>query len=67
LLTDPYGSQVWWYTPVIPALRSLEEEDCEFKPSLGYITLPCLKSKIKHLHRDSRKTFFMEKNLESEE
>jgi hypothetical protein len=27
---------VWWYTPVIPALRRLEQEDQEFKASLGY-------------------------------
>jgi hypothetical protein len=26
----------WWYAPVIPALRRLGQEDCEFKASLGY-------------------------------
>jgi hypothetical protein len=28
---------VWWYTPVIPALRRLMQEEHEFEASLGYI------------------------------
>jgi hypothetical protein len=32
-----YSSQAWWYTPVIPALRKLRQEDHEFEASLGYI------------------------------
>jgi hypothetical protein len=30
--------------PVIPALRKLRKEDCEFKASMGYIARPCLKT-----------------------
>jgi hypothetical protein len=28
---------VWWYTPVIPALRKLRQEDHMFEAGLGYI------------------------------
>jgi hypothetical protein len=31
-------SQVWWYTPVIPAVGRLQQEDLEFEGSLGYIS-----------------------------
>jgi hypothetical protein len=34
---------VWWYIPVIPAIRRLRWENPKFKPSLGYIVRPCLK------------------------
>jgi hypothetical protein len=30
-------SQVWWYTPFIPALGRLRQENHEFKTSLGHI------------------------------
>jgi hypothetical protein len=30
-------------TPVIPAVRSLKQENDEFKANLGYIGRPCLK------------------------
>lgn len=41
-------NQVWWYSPVIPALRKLKQDDChKFKPSLGSIVKPCLKIKTK--------------------
>jgi hypothetical protein len=26
---------MWWHTPVIPALRSLKQKDCEFQASLA--------------------------------
>ena len=45
-------NQVWWLTPVIPALweakagRSLEVQ--EFKTSLGNIARPCLYKKLKN-------------------
>jgi hypothetical protein len=35
--------QAWWYIPIIPALRRLRQEDCEFKTSLGYIVKLYLK------------------------
>jgi hypothetical protein len=38
-------SQVWWLTPVIPALRGLRQENQEFEASLGYIARCCLKRK----------------------
>jgi hypothetical protein len=34
---------------VIPALRSLRQEDIEFETSLGYIARPCLKIKEEKL------------------
>jgi hypothetical protein len=37
---------VWWYIPVIPALRRLKQEECGFQASLDFIMKPCLK-KIK--------------------
>jgi hypothetical protein len=31
-------SQAWWYTPIIPALRRLrQQEDHKFETRLGYI------------------------------
>jgi hypothetical protein len=35
---------VWWNTPVIPVLRKLRQEDCEFQASLGYIVKTLLKN-----------------------
>jgi hypothetical protein len=34
---------VWGYTPIIPALGRLRQEDCGFRASLGSIVRPCLK------------------------
>jgi hypothetical protein len=30
-------SQVWWYMPIIPALRRIRQENLKFEVSLGYI------------------------------
>jgi hypothetical protein len=32
------SSWVWWYIPIIPALRGLKKEDYELEVSLGYMT-----------------------------
>jgi hypothetical protein len=40
-----HSSQVWWYTPVIPALG--RQEAGEFKASLGYMARACLTKKKK--------------------
>jgi hypothetical protein len=34
---------VWWFTPVISALRGLRQEDCELEANLGYTVRLCLK------------------------
>jgi hypothetical protein len=38
---------MWQYMPVIPVLRRLRLEDCEFQENLGYITRTYLKKKKK--------------------
>jgi hypothetical protein len=37
--------QMWWCTPVIPALRRLRQEDQEFEASLGNIVRTVSKPK----------------------
>jgi hypothetical protein len=39
-------SQVWWCTPVIPALRRLRQEDGEFQASLDHRVRPGFKKKV---------------------
>jgi hypothetical protein len=36
---------VQWYTPIIPALKRLKQENHEFKDNIGYIVRHCLKKK----------------------
>jgi hypothetical protein len=38
---------VWWYTPVIPALGRIRQENHEFEGSLVYTVRPCLKKTTK--------------------
>jgi hypothetical protein len=38
-------SQVWWHTPIIPALGRPRQEDYKFKASLGYRAKSFLKNK----------------------
>jgi hypothetical protein len=42
-----WKNQVWWSTPVIPALRRLRQEDNEFEDSLGYTKTICQKTNTK--------------------
>jgi hypothetical protein len=47
---------VWWYTPVIPALEKLRQEDLKFEVSLGYIVISCLKKKKKRKKKKTKTT-----------
>jgi hypothetical protein len=38
-------SLAWWFMPIIPARRKLRQENCEFKASLGYTVITCLKKR----------------------
>jgi hypothetical protein len=40
-------SQIWWLTPVVPALKKLRQEDLQFQASLDYNaeTIPLKKNK----------------------
>jgi hypothetical protein len=38
---------VKWYTPIIPALRRLRQEDHKFKARQGYMVTPCPNQKNK--------------------
>jgi hypothetical protein len=42
--------QAWWFTPVIPALRRLRQEDRKLETSLGYIVGPCHKQTNKKIY-----------------
>jgi hypothetical protein len=43
LLKSGETSWAWWFTPVIPGLGRLKQEDHKFKVSLDYKVRPCLK------------------------
>jgi hypothetical protein len=50
--------------PVIPALRSLKQEDHEFKVSLGYIVRPYSRKKQKKEKKNIMRTIlFLERSL----
>jgi hypothetical protein len=40
-------SKVWWYTPTIPALKRLRQEDYKFEVNLSYGVIPHLKTRNK--------------------
>jgi hypothetical protein len=44
---DSKSPNVWWCTPVIPALVRLRLEDCKFEASLDYKVRLCFKKKKK--------------------
>jgi hypothetical protein len=46
---------VWWYTPVVPALRKLKQEEQKFEASLGYISLSQKKKKKKKREKKRKK------------
>jgi hypothetical protein len=48
----------WWYTTIIPALRSLRQEDHEFEVGLGYIARPFLKKTQAKLKKKKKKNHF---------
>jgi hypothetical protein len=41
------GSQVWWFTTIIPALKRLRQEAREFEASLDYTVKLCLKNNFR--------------------
>jgi hypothetical protein len=43
-------SQVWWYTPVIPALVGLRQEESECEAILGYVAKPSLKKSVNRMY-----------------
>jgi hypothetical protein len=47
------GSMAWWFTPVIPALGRLRQEDHEFEANLGSIA----RSHLKKKERKTRKKY----------
>jgi hypothetical protein len=49
------SSWMWWCLSVIPALRRLRQENCEFEGSLGYITKLYLQKQKRRGRRKERK------------
>jgi hypothetical protein len=41
---------VWWQILVIPALRRVRQESCQFKVSLGFIANPASKRELEKGH-----------------
>jgi hypothetical protein len=44
---NPCRSQVWWYTPTIPALGWVRQKDHKLEASLDYLVRSFLKKKKK--------------------